>query len=218
MARTSLRDLKRRRPAKRPRLRILVVSEGSKTEGLYLSLFVRDLRAANVGIEILGRECGSDPLTVVEFAKARFKSDPGYDVCYCLVDRDNHPVARFNASLALAAALNAKYNNRNFHVIVSDPCIEFWFLLHFSYTRSPFVSEGNKSRADRALDELKKHLPDYGKSARDPLIKIIPLTSQAIANSINAAADAEATGDPNPSTSMHIMVERVLRESGKIDR
>lgn len=121
-------NLRRRGSVRKPRLRILVVSEGAKTEGLYVSLFVHGLRAANVQIDILGRECGSDPLTVVEFARERFRQDRGYDLCYCVIDRDDHNATRYQNAVALAAKINSESNQREFREIVSDPCIEYWFL------------------------------------------------------------------------------------------
>jgi hypothetical protein len=213
LARQTLRDLRRRRAERRPKLRILAVSEGAKTEGLYLSLFVRELRAANVQIDVLGRECGSDPLTVVEFARERFLSDRGYDLCYCVIDRDNHPVARFNAALQMANALNSRFKNRAFISIVSDPCIEFWFLLHFVFCRAPFVRQGAKSRADCAIAALKVHLPRYSKNDREGLSGLIPLTDQAIENAKLAVVDALATGESNPSTNVHEMISRIIEES-----
>lgn len=212
-AKRTVRELGRRRAARRPRLRILIVSEGAKTEGLYLSLFARALRASNVSVDIMGRECGSDPLTVVEFARDRFQEDKGYDLCYCVIDRDNHDLNRFNAATALAKAVDGKYKSRYFTAIVSDPCIEFWFILHFVYFRSPFVNEGSKSRADCALTELKKHMPDYSKSNKGQFEKIIPKTETAIINSKKAWQDAENTNESNPSTSMHNMIERILLET-----
>ncbi len=48
-----------------------------------------------------------------------------------------------------------------FEDILSVPCFEYWFILHFCYTCSPFLPSGNKSAADNVVSELKKHLPDY---------------------------------------------------------
>ena len=215
MARNSTRDLKRRPAKKSPRLRILVVSEGAKTEGIYLSLFIRQLNAANVAIDILGRECGSDPQTVVEFARDRFLQDSGYDICFCVIDRDNHPILRFSQALSVASSVNLKSRTREFTAIISDPCIEFWFLLHYVYWRAPFVNRRSKSRADCAIAELKRYIPQYGKANAEELAALVPLTSDAIRNSKRASADAVATAEANPSTMMHDLIERIISESRK---
>lgn len=49
---------------------------------------------------------------------------------------------------------------KNVKVIVSNPCLEYWLLLHFEYTAKPFkdCSEANLL--------LKKHLKDYDKSEK----------------------------------------------------
>lgn len=142
MSRYSLRELKRQMATRRPRLRILIVSEGAKTEGLYISMFVQVARAANVEMRVFGRECGTDPLTVVQFAESEFRRDSGYDLCYCIIDRDRHDPSRFADAIQLGRTINARSRARSFDVIVSYPCIEFWFLLHFVYSRAPFVESG----------------------------------------------------------------------------
>ena len=49
---------------------------------------------------------------------------------------------------------------KNVKVIVSNPCLEYWLLLHYEYTAKPFkdCSEANQL--------LKKHLKDYDKSEK----------------------------------------------------
>jgi len=213
--RHSLKAFKRRGPVRRPRLRILIVSEGAKTEGLYFSVFSRSLNAANIQVDIMGKECGSDPLTVVEFAAGRFCQDRGYDLCYCVIDRDEHDVQRYSAALAKGSKINAQFKTRSFYVIVSDPCIEFWFILHFVFSRSPFIRKGNRSPGECALDELKKYAPGYTKSSKEEMEKFILKTSDAIANSKKALADAQATGEFNPSTRIHELIERITLEASK---
>ena len=49
---------------------------------------------------------------------------------------------------------------KNVKVIVSNPCLEYWLLLHFEYTAKPF----NDCKEVNQL--LKKHLKDYDKSEK----------------------------------------------------
>jgi predicted acetyltransferase len=51
-------------------------------------------------------------------------------------------------------------NYKNVVVIVNNPCLEFWLLLHFEHTSKSF-----ETCAD-AEKQLKKHLADYEKSQR----------------------------------------------------
>ncbi|WP_114953111.1 RloB family protein [Sphingomonadaceae bacterium KCTC 52780] len=208
----TLSQLGRKRGSRRARARILIVSEGAKTEGLYLSLLIREHGASNVSVDLYGRECGTDPLSVVEFARQKFTSDGDYDFCYCLIDRDSHPVERFTRALEICEDTDKKSGKRSFSAIVSYPCIEVWFLFHFVYRRAPFTSTGNKSPAGAVISELKKFLPRYSKSDRDEIEKLLPRTPEAAKNAKMAASDADDTGEPNPSTSMHLVVLKILGE------
>lgn len=206
MAKRSTASLRRRPPMKKPRLRILVVTEGEKTETLYISLLVKELRATNVVVDICGEECGSDPQTVVQYARKRFIEDKAYDICFCVMDRDNHPLVRFNNALELAAKSNS--SGRSFSAIVSDPCIEYWFLLHFKYCRAPFTNKGPKSRAACALDSLIAELPIYAKNSVAAFEALLERTEEAISNAKRGLLDVAVTSEPNPSTNLHTMVEK----------
>ena len=81
----------RRKMAKRaPYDVVLIVCEGKKTEPNYFSGLRRELRLSNVNIKILNKTIGSDPLSVVNSAIAEFKKDQGYDMIYCVFDKDKH--------------------------------------------------------------------------------------------------------------------------------
>lgn len=203
-----VRQLKRAKPRRRPRALLLAVCEGQKTEPNYFAGFKRSLKLANVELEIFGRECGSDPLSVVKFAQTRFQKDRSIDECYSIIDRDTHDSANFNAAKVLADSVNSKSGKRKFILIVSDPSIEYWFLLHKIYTRSPFVEKGAKSRADVLLDVLRKHYPGYAKNSKDVFSALEPEVGSALEHADRAEADAKATGEPNPSTDVHLIIRR----------
>lgn len=48
----------------------------------------------------------------------------------------------------------------NIQILVSNPCLEYWLLLHFVYTSRPFTN------CNEANTLLKKHLEDYDKSEK----------------------------------------------------
>ena len=54
--------------------------------------------------------------------------------------------------------LHGKKYAKRVRVIVNNPCLEFWFLLHFEYTAKSF------SDYDELAKELKKHIKDYDKN------------------------------------------------------
>ncbi len=76
-------------------------------------------------------------------------------------------------------------NYPNVVVIVNNPCIEFWFLLHFEKTSKYFDT------CSSAETQLKKHLKNYEKTQKfftkqndDIYLKLKPNLKTGIANSI----------------------------------
>lgn len=204
----SLLQFKRRGATRTPRLRILLVCEGEKTERLYFSLFLADLRAANVRLEIAKRECGSDPLSIVRYAKSRMKEDPGIDECYCVIDRDSHE--HFANAIQEADDFQASLGKtRLFVTTKSYPCFEYWFILHYEFTTSPYVAGGNRSAGDNALRRLKKHVRVYEKNNLEVISSFLSLTEVAIKNAERSLVHAKKAGDFNPSTEVHLLVQQL---------
>lgn len=50
--------------------------------------------------------------------------------------------------------------SQNVKIIINQPCIEYWFLLHFEFTQPPFEDCGG------AEDLLRRNLRDYSKSQK----------------------------------------------------
>jgi hypothetical protein len=82
----------------------------------------------------------------------------------------------------------------NVAVIINQPCLEYWLLLHFECVSPHFTN------CTQAADRLKKHLPDYSKSqtyytkqGNDIYLKLKPRLHQALENTQKLAPfDREA--------------------------
>lgn len=86
------------------------------------------------------------------------------------------------AFIKFRRTLEKKY--RNVIVIINNPCLEFWFLLHFEKTSKLFDT------CIKAETELKKYLKDYEKTQKffikqnnDIYIQLRPYLKTAISNS-----------------------------------
>ncbi|MES2941696.1 MAG: RloB family protein, partial [Pseudomonadota bacterium] len=152
-----------------------MLCEDTKSSLVYLQDAARHFRSY-AEVEIV--HCGkNDPLNIVREAIQQRRN---YDKVYCAIDRDRHE--GFDAALALAAE-NAQWLS----VIVSYPCYEFWLLLHFRMTRSPYIGVGKNSAGDllvRALcDEDGMAAYDKGGSEKlfDKLIQRLPVARQRAA-------------------------------------
>ncbi|HED6586664.1 TPA: RloB domain-containing protein [Campylobacter coli] len=145
---TKLRDRKTRRKENEI---ILIVCEGEKTEKNYLNQLKDFFRLCNVSINIISSKNPS-PLQVVKFAKEK-SEEYFYNKIYCVFDKDTH--SNFNEA-------KQKCEQCNFEAIISNPCFEFWILLHFAYTTKSF--DANSPCRELINNDLKKHIKDYTKN------------------------------------------------------
>jgi hypothetical protein len=78
--RRSLKKYPRSRKAafRKPRDRVLIACEGSKTEPQYFEHLVSKNPSASVAIQVHGEECGSDPVSVVEHGYLIAKQEGHY--------------------------------------------------------------------------------------------------------------------------------------------
>ncbi|APA47936.1 RloB domain-containing protein [Campylobacter coli] len=182
---TKIRDRKTR---KNEYEAILIVCEGEKTEINYLKQLKNFFRLNNITIDIIPSE-NSSPLQVVKFAKK--KNDLfDYNEVYCVFDKDTH--ANFIKAQKECEKYIKEYikedKNFKFEAIISNPCFEFWILLHFTCTTKPF---GTNSPCNELINkDLKIYIKDYKKDYNFTNI-IKQNLSTAITNARKANKEAE---------------------------
>ena len=204
------KDLRRRNARKAPYPRVLIVCEGGKTEphGWPAPDFngLKDhyrLRSANV--EVCG-ESGSAPVSVYDYAEERQleakRSGNRFDYVYCVFDKDTHP--------SYSQAVDQITRTRNMQAITSVPCFEYWLLLHFESTTSPYTAMPGKSACDQVLADLRIHMPGYSKANKNMLTnELIGKLDIAISNAQHTLQAAEDTGTDNPTTYVHELVKHL---------
>ena len=194
------RRLARSDPKREPYDRVLIVCEGKRTEPLYFQGLADRYRLSMMNVVVVGS--GSDPRTVVRKAKElrRRESRYGekYDRVYCVFDRNEHKDFRGACKEALDSGVQ---------LARSWPCFEFWLLLHFRFSRQPFEKSGGRSAAQSCVDEVRRCLPDYAKGASDVFHRLEERLERAKAHAARALADAKATGEFDPSTEVHELVD-----------
>ncbi|MCY4451597.1 MAG: RloB family protein [Immundisolibacterales bacterium] len=200
--------LTRRGPEREPYDRVLIVCEGKCTEPLYVQDLAAHYRLSTANVVITGE--GADPRTVVRVAK-KLRSVEGrqgekYDRVYCVFDRDEHMTFRQACDEARASGIC---------IARSWPCFEFWFRLHFGFSRQPYFTSGGRTAAQRCVDELRGWLPGYEKGASGIFHALDASLESAMDNANRALADAKATGDFNPSTEVHHLVDYLQKLKSK---
>jgi len=149
---------------------------------------------------------GSAPISVVNCAEERAREQGGYDMIFCVFDRDGHE--SFDRAREKIRGLAARARRRlNIREAISLPCFELWVLLHFERTDRPF---GN---CDEVVARIRRnHLDGYQKAddkiAKDLMVHV----DTALANA-RWLSERAAIEHGNPSTSVHAVLQH-MKEVG----
>lgn len=206
-------ELGRGKPTRRVRKFILVVCEGEKTERVYLESLRSALEISKTTVEIVG--AGAEIVGVVSEAidrgeKRRAEAEQSnrllpYDEVWGVVDterRNDNPSWEQGVERARAAGLKLAWSN---------PCFEFWLLLHFEHNGSSFDG------CAKVRPLLRKHIPRFKKSV-DCFEHLAPHVPKAVENSktIHRSQwrDTPKLIDRNPGTTVHELVERLMEVAG----
>lgn len=173
--------------------RFLIVCEGEKTEPNYFKSFrvPRDV--------ITVRGLGDNTVWLVQRA-IELRDAGDYDQVWCVFDRNSFPAENFNKALALARreGINVAYSNEAF---------ELWYLLHFNFYNTAI------SRADyiKKLSEVLGHR--YEKNSDSIYEELVDRQHMAIlhARRLLEQYDPPNPERDNPSTTVHLLVEQLLR-------
>lgn len=191
--------------------RILIVSEGSKTEPNYF----REIRAAHrlhtANVEVRPSELGTAPVQVVQYAQTLFEKGDrhkniqrrAFEKVFAVFDRDEH--ASYHAALNLAATLDGKLRNDAkqpivFQAIASVPSFELWLLLHFEDIQAPI-------HRDQVILRLKKYIANYDKGAGNTFKLTQMHLPVATQRAKNLSLRFTANTDPEPYTGIVDLVD-----------
>jgi hypothetical protein len=207
----------RRKAAKEARrasyARILVVTEGSKTEPLYLEEIRAAYQLHSANVEVQPGQLGTAPIQVVRYAQQLFEEGDlhkgirpkSFDQVYAVFDRDDHD-SYFNA-LNLAKSLDGKLRNDDrqpvsFKAIASVPSFELWLLLHYEDIQAPI-------HRDDVMVRLTQYIPGYEKGAGGAFATTRDRLETATQRAQALAAKFNAYTDPEPFTGLYELVMRL---------
>ncbi len=191
--------------------RILIVSEGSKTEPNYFSEIRIAYRLHTANVEVRASELGTAPMQVVQYAQSLFENGDrhkkiqrrAFEKVYAVFDRDDHDT--YYDALAFADSLNGTLKNDakqsvTFQAIASVPSFELWLLLHFEDIQAPL-------HRDEVMNRLKLHIPNYEKGASNAFTVTRKHLALAIARTQQLAVRFNARTDPEPFTDVAELVK-----------
>lgn len=198
--------LERKAPTREPYDIVLIVCEDEKSAKYYFDGLKNYYRLSSANIEIAGKECGSAPSSVLEYAKERARIKE-FNKIFCVFDKDKHETYNETVKELKKLSNDSVWETA---LINSVPCFEYWYLLHFEYTTKPFnplIKNKKGGSSEQVISELKKHIPDYEKSNRNMFQQLVEKLPFAIKNAEKSLAEAEKNQTDNPTTKVHLLVE-----------
>lgn len=194
--------------------RILIVSEGSKTEPHYFGEIRSHYKLHTANVQVQPSALGTQPLQVVEFAERLFLDGDAskgiqpraFEQVYAVFDRDDHPT--YHAALAKAAALHTKLRNDlgvhvKFEAIATVPCFELWLLLHFEEVTASL-------HRTEVHHRLRQHLPNYTKGQVGHFAATRAQLDVATQRAAHLAGQHVAHDGSQPYTDIHRLVNLLV--------
>jgi len=198
-------DRKRKDRIRAQRRTVLIVCEGSKTEPNYFEDLTKHLGIA-ARVEVSGKKCGSDPKSVLRYAK-KLKNDknmPNYDHVWCVIDVERYGKRTGEITTVLNEARVASIK-----MAISNPCFEVWVLFHFEEYGKPF------DKCKDVIREVETHVTKYTKGGNIYDNYLSERTQIAIENAktIKNRNISTVRIDRNPYTEVYLIVENLMKLS-----
>lgn len=196
---------------------ILIVTEGSQTEPKYFEHY--RTRQMNIDIRVVPSRTSAgetDYISLIRkaigYQTSNQLSASNGDAVWVVADgdvnyHDPDPVGSKNRLLLKARKLA---DSRGIQLAISNPCFEFWYLLHFQYT-TKFLKDHPAVRA-----MLLRYLSSYEKT-KDVFPQLAVHTEEAIQNAKHLEEHHQKDGDTppfslhtNPFTEVFRLVETLI--------
>lgn len=147
--------------------RYYIFCEGQQTEPQYFNGFKKYIESNPIYKDMVLVEiepCGAETMRVIGQAEEYVRKNKiTKGQIWCVYDKDSFPAERFNGVLERAEALNLQNEDVQYHVAWSNECIEFWFILHFSYYtsnnhRSEYIEYLNNKFTELGIGKYAKNM------------------------------------------------------------
>lgn len=201
---------------RKPRVRILLICEGKKTEPQYFEELRSAYRHPDIEVCTLHGD-HTDPLNLVLFGHNRFLhgGDNGhgkqmfpkaFDEIYILFDRDEHPSYKdaINKARELDSSLCNDFKKTvRFQALPSNPCFELWLVLHYK-------DISNLPSRNDLFKELKQQWNGYDKGATGLFAKTRQLMPDACKRAKKLNTGSCPLSTEKAYTGVVALVERLL--------
>lgn len=186
---------------------LLLVAEGKNvTEKTYFSQFIST--ESYYSIKIINAGNTTDPeglFKVIEKAWSELKLETRKkDIAFVVLDLDCDELK----ALKLQNLVNQR---KHIRFVISNPCFEIWYLLHFKYSTKPHIDSSS------VISELRKHLNGYEKTS-DVNDCLRCLEDKAVFNAEKLCkyhtdqGHAWPSNQSNPRTDVHELMNMLLKK------
>ena len=147
--------------------RCYIFCEGQQTEPQYFNGFKKYIESNPIYKDMVLIEiepCGAETMRVIGQAEEYVRKNKiNKGQIWCVYDKDSFPAERFNGVIERAESLNNQNADVQYHAAWSNECIEFWFILHFSYYtsnnhRSEYIEFLNNTFAELGIGKYAKNM------------------------------------------------------------
>jgi hypothetical protein len=190
---------------------IVIATEGTKTEKKYFEELSKEYcnhRSDKVQVVVLERsKTTSNPKHVLEqlITHKKLLKLKKTDKLYMVIDRDKWRVRELRY-------VARECMNKKFNFILSNPCFEIWFILHFESIDKLSESERQKIQANEngfLCKRIRAHVREYNKS--NPNVKLFFSNTQtAIKNSEKIKLFPKQRWHDSLGTTVHQIVKRII--------
>ena len=147
-------------------------------------------------------------MNLFEKAKRRAEESPtGYKHVWIIYDTDDFPKQNIN----VVPDLCKKYStdDRQYHAIWSNQCIELWFLLHFSFWQSDLHRREYYPKLDEHLRRI--NAGKYQKNRNDMFDILRPYIDSAVKNAkkLEAVNANKTPASSGPGTMVYEFIEMI---------
>ncbi|WP_249080659.1 RloB family protein [Parasaccharibacter sp. TMW 2.1884] len=210
------RGFRRQTQNRDPKRKFYIFCEGEKTEPEYFNEIRKKFIKANIDIKISDKHGVPKTLTDMAIKKKKeiMKSKDSFekgDQVWVVFDRDEFPL--YEESIR-------RCDNNEIGVAFSNPCFEFWLLLHVEQYKR-FNQPQDRQKTQHAAEEhLLGYKSDRNKSTNfDLLTENVDLAVRR-AEQIMQSREKEGykRGEGNPSTSVHHLIIAIQREANTRQR
>lgn len=213
----SWKKKRRKEHLEKKKYRYYIFCEGEQTEPKYFEGFKRliednPIYKDMVLIEI--ESCAAETMRVIGKAEKYVKENHiSKGQIWCVYDKDSFPAKDFNGVVTRADKLNKENPELQYHVAWSNECIEFWFLLHFSYYtsnnhRKEYITFLNEKFRELGLKKYQKNMDDIFEILME---KGNPKLALRYAKRIIRDGEGKTPTEIAPGTKVYELVEELVK-------